>query len=136
MEAKATKDKVSALQFAVRNGHEKVVQLLIDRGAEIEAKNSAGFTALCEASSLHHEASIALLLEEVATVNQRNDEGMNAIHFALESKMSDSTVRAISAQQLTGVELDKKARTDSSEDRKVYRQVKDQLCKNLTREKG
>lgn len=36
----------------------------------------------------------------------------------------------------TGVELDKKARTDSSEDRKVYRQVKDRLCKNLTREKG
>ena len=100
--AKATKDKVSALHFAVRNGHESVVQLLIARGAEIEAKNLLGFTPLCEAASLHQETVIPLLLEEGANVNQRNTEGINATHFALESQMSESTVRAVLARQLRG----------------------------------
>ncbi len=97
--ALTTKDKVSALHFAVRNGHVHVAQLLIDRGADIEAKNSTGYTPLCEATSLYQEAVIALLLEEGANINQRNNEGLNAIHFALESQMSDSTVRAILARQ-------------------------------------
>lgn len=107
--AKATKDKVSALHFAVRNSHGNVVQLLIDRGADIEAKNLAGFTPLCEATSRHHEAVIAVLLEEGAHVNQRNNEGMNAMHFALESEMSDSTVRAILARQLSSRDVTQSA---------------------------
>lgn len=99
--AKATKDKASALHFAVRSSRETIVQLLIDRGADLEAKNVAGFTALCEATKLHHEAIIALLLEEGADVNQRINEGLNATHFALDSNMSDSTIRAILARQIT-----------------------------------
>lgn len=102
--AKAIKDNVSALHFAVRNSHEKVVQLLIDRGADIEAKNLAGFTPLCEAVELNHEAVVTLLLDEDADVNERNNEGRNARHFALESKMSDPTVRAILARQLSNRE--------------------------------
>ena len=100
--ANANKSRSSALHVAAQNGHENVVQLLIDRGANIEAKDFAGSTPLCEAARLHHEAVIALLLEEGASVNRRNNEGMNATHFAVESQMSDSTVRAVLAQQLSG----------------------------------
>ena len=42
----AINDRVTAFHFAVRNSHEKVIQLLIDRDADIEARNTAGFTAL------------------------------------------------------------------------------------------
>ena len=100
--ANANKSRSSALHVAAQNGHENVVQLLIDRGANIEAKDFTGSTPLCEAARLHHEAVIALLLEEGASVNRRNSEGMNATHFAVESQMSDSTVRAVLAQQLSG----------------------------------
>ena len=71
----------------------------------IEGKNDPGSTALCEATSLHYEAIIALLLEEGANVNQRNNEGISAIHFAVESKMSESTVWAILARQLSSSDI-------------------------------
>ena len=103
--AKANKYRSTALHFAPRNGHENVVQLLIDRGADIEAKDYMGFTPLCEATSLYHKAVIATLLEEGANVNQRNDEGINASHFAVESQMSNSTVQAILAQQLGQINI-------------------------------
>ena len=103
--AVATIDEVTALHFAVRGNHEKVARVLIDEGANIEAKNLEGFTALCEATSLHHEGVIALLLDEGANVNERNKDCMNARLYALESKMSESTVRAILARQVSSQEF-------------------------------
>ena len=95
--------KSSALHLAARNGHVNVVQLLIDSGADIEAQDYKGYTPLCrvcKAPSLYHEAIIALLLEKGANVNQRNECSTNAMHYAFESQMSESTVRAILAKQL------------------------------------
>ena len=95
--------KSSALHFAARNGHVNVVQLLIDSGADIEAQDYKGFTPLCrvcKAPSLYHETIIALLLDKGANVNRRNEYNMNAMHYALESQMSESAVQAILAKQL------------------------------------
>ena len=94
--------KSSALHLAAQHGHKTVVQVLIDRGADIEAPDYWGSTPLCQATSLGHEAIIALLLEKGANVNQRNRDGINATHYALESQMSESTVRAILAKQPGG----------------------------------
>ena len=90
----------AALHLAARNGHKNVVQLLIDSGADIEAEDHAGTTPLCDATRCCYEAIIALLLEKGANVNQKNNDGKNATYFALESYMSESTVRAILAKQL------------------------------------
>ena len=105
--------KQSALHFAARNGHKNVIPLLIEGGADIEAEDHNGFTPLCKlcskfysklcaTTSLNQDAVIALLLEKGANVNQRNKYGMNATYYALRSKMSESTVRAILAKQLGG----------------------------------
>ena len=99
-----TKDQASSLHFAVRNGHAQLVRLLIDRGADIEAKTLAGFTPLCEAASLQQEAVTAFLLEEGANVSQRNNEGINAIHYGLEGRVSTMGVRAMLARELDGRE--------------------------------
>ena len=98
----ADTSKSSVLSSAECKGRENIVQLLIDSGADIEAQDFEGFTPLCKATSLHHEAVIALLISKGANVNQRNEHDMNATHFALESPMTESTVRAILAKQLGG----------------------------------
>ena len=93
--------KCSALRYAARNGHKNVVQLLIDAGADIEARDGNGFNLICRlCKAPNQETVIALLLEKGANVNLRNRSGMNATHYALESQMSESTVRAILAKQL------------------------------------
>ena len=54
---------MTALMLASRNGHTKIVQLLLDRGANIEAKDKYFFyTALMHAIS-HPETFQLLLLE-------------------------------------------------------------------------
>ena len=102
----------------MRGNHERVAQVLIDEGANIEAKNLKGFTALCEATSLHQEAVIPLLSEAGANVHERNREGMNATLYALESKMSDSTVRAILARQFSSLQ-NTRSNLDETRVRKV-----------------
>ena len=92
-------DEFSALHIAVTNDHETVIHLLIDSGADIEARDYEGSTPLCEATKNCHETMIALLLEKGANVNQRDEYGKNTTHYALQSQMSESTVRAILAKE-------------------------------------
>ena len=49
-----------------------MVRLLLEKGADVEAKNQRGRTALIEATSNGHEAVVQLLLEKGS--NQEKDE--------------------------------------------------------------
>jgi ankyrin repeat protein len=42
----------SALMYAVQRGNPEVIQLLLDRGADLDFQNSYGFTALTYAAML------------------------------------------------------------------------------------
>ena len=51
----------TALHWAAGNGHEAVVRLLLEKGANIAAKTSEGRTALHLAAGSGHEAVVKLL---------------------------------------------------------------------------
>ena len=68
--------KRTALIWAAERGHESVVRLLLEKGADIEAKAIYGHTALHKAVQFGHEAVVRLLLEnkadiEVKDINRR-----------------------------------------------------------------
>jgi ankyrin repeat protein len=58
----------TALQLASDNGHERIVQLRLERGADVNADGRRG-TALWIASTHGHERIVPLLLTNDANVN-------------------------------------------------------------------
>ena len=64
-------DEVSGFTVLVlaANGHERVVELLLQRGAEINLQESKGRTALIFAAGSGHERVVILLLQRGAEVN-------------------------------------------------------------------
>ena len=53
-------------EWAVEEGHEAVVKVLLERGAELETKDDNGWTPLSRAAENGHEAVVKLLLEKGA----------------------------------------------------------------------
>jgi ankyrin repeat protein len=70
----------TALSWAAERGHEAVVRLLLEKGADVEAKTTFGETALPIAARGGHEAVVRLLLEKGADVEANN--GWTALHWA------------------------------------------------------
>jgi Ankyrin repeats (3 copies) len=62
------------LLYAVGNGHEAVVKLLLDRGAELETKDDIGQTPLSWATRNRHEAVATLLQDKSASAATANKE--------------------------------------------------------------
>ena len=72
------------LLWAAWNGHEAVVKLLLERGAELETKdNDSGRTPLLWAAWNGHEAVVKLLLEKGAELETKdNDSGWTPLLWA------------------------------------------------------
>ena len=70
------------LHDAAQSGDEAALKDLLDAGAAIEEKNSAGETALVVASVAGRPEAIAFLIERGADVAARNSRGMTALHGA------------------------------------------------------
>ena len=66
---------VTLLMFAARKGHERVVELLLQRGAEINLQSSEGVTALMDAAGNGHERVVDLLIRRGAEINLQSDGG-------------------------------------------------------------
>ena len=60
------------LSWAAQNGHEAVVKLLLEKGADVESKSSNGRTPLSWAAENGHEAVVKLLLEKGADVESKD----------------------------------------------------------------
>ena len=57
-------------EWAIQEGHEVVVKLLLEKGAELETKDGYSRTPLSWAADSGHEAVVKLLLEKGAKKSQ------------------------------------------------------------------
>jgi ankyrin repeat protein len=71
------------LFYAAMKGHQKVVELLLDKGANVNAFDSAYYTALFYAARIGHEGIIKLLLNNGANINAVNDYKDSALIEAI-----------------------------------------------------
>ena len=76
----------SPLSHAAENGHERVVQLLLDRGAEPNMVDKSGRSALLWAVLNEHQAVAEQLLARGADVDRRDRVQWTALHFAVRSR--------------------------------------------------
>jgi TonB family protein len=72
------------LVAAAREGHESIVQLLLDAGVGPDDRVDGGTTPLMAAAKQDDPGVVALLLKAGARPNSANKEGMTALHFAAE----------------------------------------------------
>lgn len=75
----------TALHLAIEQGNEAVVQLLLDRGADLEAKNRSGDTALQIAFGNKDEEIVRLLVDKGADLEARGWQSKGTVlHLAAE----------------------------------------------------
>ena len=70
----------SPLMVAADNGHQDVVQLLLDRGAEPNMADQNGVTPLHEAAFQGHNDVVQLLLDRGAEPNMAEQDGLTPLH--------------------------------------------------------
>jgi hypothetical protein len=73
---------VHGLWVAAAFGLEDIVRVLLEKGADVKAKDTNGETALHQAARSGHEATVRLLLEKGANVMAIGDSGRTALHMA------------------------------------------------------
>lgn len=77
----------SALAAAVQRGHSPVVEVLLENGADVDAKNcKTETTALMYAAEKGQAGTCQLLLRNKASINVRNRNGEDALGLAVEQK--------------------------------------------------
>jgi uncharacterized protein len=73
------------LLLAARHGQAGIAALLLDQGADINARGAGGYTPLHLAAQQGNEQLIKLLLEHMADINATTDDGDTAMDLAIKS---------------------------------------------------
>ena len=74
------KEKLNAqLIKAAENGNKAEVERLLKAGADVDAKDNNGRTALMYASASGYEGIVKILIENKADVNAKDNNGMTAL---------------------------------------------------------
>ncbi|KAI9842014.1 MAG: hypothetical protein M1837_007510 [Sclerophora amabilis] len=73
------------LHISAHNGYEMITRMLLERGVDINEKDSAGRTALHLAIRQRHDQVLRLLLERGADINACDKSGWTPLHQAVEN---------------------------------------------------
>ncbi|KAK3395314.1 hypothetical protein B0H63DRAFT_492216 [Podospora didyma] len=82
----------SPLHMAALKGQTKIMDILLNKGADINALDSTGRSALHCAVEGERMDAVTLLVERGADVNILDGKGLSALHFAVEKGMEDAVV--------------------------------------------
>ena len=82
MEAKVGEYGMTCLMAAAYNGHLAICRLLLDKGAQLEARNGNGNTPLHYAADHGHVEIVRLLCDRGADVEARSNGGWRPLHDA------------------------------------------------------
>jgi hypothetical protein len=85
------------LHEAASSEDEAAIRLLLEKGADIEAKNSNGWTALNIAIRNRHKAVIRLLLEKGTDIEAKNNNGWTALDIAVQNG-HEAVIRLLSEE--------------------------------------
>lgn len=80
--AQINHDGWSPMLYAATNGHHRVIQLLLNGGAEVNAPSDNGTTPIMMAARGNHFDAVTLLLDNGADPKIKNENGENALHWA------------------------------------------------------
>jgi len=112
------------LYMAAYSGFVEGVALLLDHGANPNAKISSGHSALMEAARDGNTRIAQLLLDKGADINAKQDDGKTALHHAAE-RGRGSTIRLLLDRGADPLATDNKMNTPADSAEKEYPRVAD-----------
>jgi ankyrin repeat protein len=72
-------EQITPLHVSATNGHVEILQLLLTRGANVNAQDKSGLTPLMAASELGNTVAVILMIDKGADVNLQDYDGLSPL---------------------------------------------------------
>ncbi len=82
LQGDVNEDGFTPLHRAAQEGHKELAELLLAKGADVNAKTTDGATPLHRAAHYGHQQLAELLLAKGADVNAKSIDGVTPVHVA------------------------------------------------------